>query len=115
MPSALIAAITCVIVAAAVDRAALTEGWVEVNPTFTRATSGTTVTLPVPVTVIVCVAGSDAVGAAATGPLCTERAATATTSAPIAESPIERMRSFMEHHPGCSRRDAGGGWPRDER
>src|SRR5436853_7138136 len=81
IPRPLIPSMMLVMAVAAANRAAFTVGWVDVKPSVTRATSGTMVTLPVPVTVMLCGAGSDAVGAALTGPLWTESAATATTSA----------------------------------
>ena len=53
IPSAFSAAMIAVIDVAAPSRAALTVGLLSVTPRLTLATSGTTVTLPVPDTVIV--------------------------------------------------------------
>ena len=96
MPSALIPAMTEVMAWAAAARAALTEGFVRVTPTFTRATSGTTVILPVAETVIVWrFVVSVVVGAPETGPVRTERAAMATMAAPSASAPRVRIGCVM--------------------
>src|SRR3954468_3888792 len=91
MPRLLRPAMIDVIDCAAASRAALTVGFVRVTPRLTRATSGTTVTLPVPETVMVR-AGSvpGSLGAPATAAGLTESAATATTRAPSATAPRVR-------------------------
>src|SRR5437867_596969 len=90
-PRALMALRVPVIAAAAASRAALTVGLLRLTPRYTRATSGTTVTLPLPDTVRVWMAKSLPVtGAPATGPVRTDRAATATIAAPSRAAPTVR-------------------------
>ena len=100
-----------VIALAPASRAALTVGRAIVTPSWTRATSGTIVTLPLADTVIVCGAGSVA-GAPATGPDLTVRAATATMVAPSARAPSVRSGcvigfTFVSPDPGLGRSRGG--------
>ena len=91
MPRLLIVARMSVIAFGPASRAALTVGRAIVTPSWTRATSGTIVTLPLADTVIVCWAGVVSVaGAPATGPDLTVSAATATMDAPSARAPSVR-------------------------
>src|SRR3954452_3604811 len=87
IPSFLSAAMMSVIAWAPASRAALTVALVAVIPRLMRATSGTTVTLPVADTVMVCGAGVVSPGAPLAGVARTESAAIATTSAPSDAAP----------------------------
>src|SRR6478735_2876858 len=124
MPSVLSPAMIDVIVVAAPSRAALTVGLVSVTPRFRRATSGTTVILPVADTVMVRAGADGSVGAPATGPGRTDSAATATTSAPSAAAPRVRrvwdigapvmLAARSRVAPAARRRDRGAGSRRSD-